>query len=122
MSEIKTYKDLIVWQKSIALVSDVYKLVRSFPDDEKYGLTSQIKRSSVSVPSNIAEGYGRSSRRNYIQFLRISRGSLFELETQIVIGKKLNFINNSEEIDNTITEISKMLNSLINKLESVSAN
>jgi len=122
MSEIKTYKDLIVWQKSIALVSDVYKLVRLFPDDEKYGLTSQIKRSSVSVPSNIAEGYGRSSRRNYIQFLRISRGSLFELETQIVIGKKLNFINNSEEVDNTITEISKMLNSLINKLESVSAN
>jgi len=122
MSEIKTYKDLIVWQKSIALVSDVYKLVRLFPEDEKYGLTSQIKRSSVSVPSNIAEGYGRSSRRNYIQFLRISRGSLFELETQIVIGKKLNFINNSEEVDNTITEISKMLNSLINKLESVSAN
>lgn len=122
MSEIKTYKDLIVWQKSIALVSDVYKLVRSFPDDEKYGLSSQIKRSSVSVPSNIAEGYGRSSRKNYIQFLRISRGSLFELETQILIGKKLNFINNSEEIDNTITEISKMLNSLISKLESVHAN
>lgn len=122
MSEIITYKDLIVWQKSIALVSDVYKLVRSFPDDEKYGLSSQIKRSSVSVPSNIAEGYGRSSRKNYIQLLGISRGSLFELETQILIGKKLNFINNSEEIDNTITEISKMLNSLISKLESVHAN
>jgi four helix bundle protein len=117
MGDLKSYKDLIVWQKSIAMVTAVYELVKSFPDTEKFGLTSQIKRCSVSVPSNIAEGYGRATTKYYIQFLRTSRGSLFELETQLLIGKNLKYINDSEQIDNAITEISKMLNSLIKKLE-----
>jgi len=117
MSQIKSYKELIVWQKSMVLVSDIYKVSASFPDSEKFGLTSQMRRASVSIPSNIAEGWGRLSRKNYIQFLRISRGSLFELETQLLITKELNYISDVEIINNLITEISKMLNSLIKKLE-----
>ena len=117
MSSIKSYKELIVWQKSMKLVTMVYELSKKFPDDEKFGLTSQMRRCSVSVPSNIAEGWGRLSRKNYIQFLRISRGSLFELETQVLITKELNYINDSVIIESLIIEISKMLNSLIKKLE-----
>jgi len=83
MIALKSYKELIVWQKSMTLVKELYKLTESFPENEKFGLTSQMRRASISIPSNIAEGWGRLSRKNYIQFLRISRGSLFELETQI---------------------------------------
>jgi len=117
MSVLKSYKELIVWQKSMVLVKELYRLTESFPENEKYGLTSQMRRASISIPSNIAEGWGRLSRKNYVQFLRISRGSLFELETQILITKELNYINDSETIENLITEISKMLNSLIKKIE-----
>lgn len=99
------------------LVTMVYELSKTFPDDERFGLTNQMRRCSVSIPSNIAEGWGRLSRKNYIQFLRISRGSLYELETQILITKQLNYINDSESVENLIIEISKMLNSLIRKLE-----
>lgn len=99
------------------LVTYIYDITKRFPDDEKFGLTSQMRRASVSIPSNIAEGWGRLSKKNYIQFLRISRGSLFELETQILITKQLNYIKDSESIEQTIIEISKMLNSLIKKLE-----
>ncbi len=116
MTVIKSYKELIVWQKSMVLVKYIYKITSNFPNDEKFGLVSQMKRSSVSIPSNIAEGWGRLSRKNYIQFLRISRGSLFELETQLLITKDLNYIKDSQEIENLIVEISKMLNSLIRKL------
>jgi four helix bundle protein len=117
MGELKSYKELLVWQKSMTLVTNVYTMVKNFPKEEQYGLASQIKRCAVSIPSNIAEGWGRFSRKDYIRFLRTSRGSLFELETQTLISKNLKFINNSEEIDSSITEISKMLNSLIKKLE-----
>ena len=117
MSSIKSYKELTDWQKSMKRVTMVYELSKKFPDDEKFGLTSQMRRCSVSVPSNIAEGWGRLSRKNYIQFLRISRGSLFELETQVLITKELNYINDSVIIESLIIEISKMLNSLIKKLE-----
>ena len=117
MSSIKSYKELLVWQKSMTLVTLIYDVSKTFPDDERFGLTSQMRRCSISVPSNIAEGWGRLSRKNYIQFLRVSRGSLYELETQILITKQLNYINDSESIENLITEISKMLNSLIKKLD-----
>lgn len=117
MSSIKSYKELLVWQKSIELVKEIYLQTELFPADEKFGLTSQIRRFVISIPSNIAEGWGRMSRKNYIQFLRISRGSLFELETQIIISKELKYCTDSENIDSLITEISKMLNSLIKKLE-----
>jgi len=117
MSSLKSYKELIVWQKSMTLVKMIYNLTESFPESEKFGLTNQMRRSSVSIPSNIAEGWGRLSRKNYIQFLRISRGSLFELETQILITKELNYLKSSENSEKLIIEISKMLNSLIKKLE-----
>lgn len=116
-SKITSYKELAVWQKSMVLVKEIYSLSESFPEYERFGLTSQIRKSSISIPSNIAEGWGRLSRKNYIQFLRISRGSLFELETQILIAIELNYINDNEISQNLITEISKMLNSLIKKLE-----
>ena len=117
MAVLKSYKELVVWQKSITLVKEIYKITSTLPENEKFGLISQMRRASVSIPSNIAEGWGRLSRKNYIQFLRISRGSLFELETQILITKELNYISDSEIIENLIIEISKMLNSLIRKLE-----
>jgi len=117
MAVLKSYKELIVWQKSMVLVKDIYKLTSAFPENEKYGLVSQMRRAAVSIPSNIAEGWGRLSRKSYIHFLRISRGSLFELETQILITKELNYISDSENSENIIIEISKMLNSLIRKLE-----
>jgi len=79
--EIKTYRDLKVWQRSMDVVTNVYRTSRSFPPDEVYGLTSQIRRSAVSVPSNIAEGYGRGTTTDYVRFLRISVGSLYELQT-----------------------------------------
>ncbi len=116
MANLKSYKELIVWQKSMTLIKKIYSITASFPENEKFGLTSQMRRSSVSIPSNIAEGWGRVSRKNYIQFLRVSRGSLFELETQILITKDLNYIKESEEIESLIVEISKMLNALIKKL------
>jgi len=120
MSEVKSYKDLLIWQKGIELTEKVYQLVKSFPNEELYALTSQIKRCTISIPSNIAEGYGRKSTKNYIQFLRISRGSLFELETQLIIANKLNYITDKEISDtifNLIAEEGKMLNSFIKKLD-----
>ena len=111
-NEISSYKDLLIWQKGITLVKLVYRNLDNFPKDEIFALSSQIKRSAVSVPSNIAEGWGRSSKQSYLQFLKIARGSLYELDTQIVIAKELNFIleNQYQEITNLITEESKMLN------------
>lgn len=116
LNSIKSYKELIVWQKAILLVKEVYTYTKSFPEEEKFGLVSQMRRSSISVPSNIAEGWGRLSKKNYIQFLRIARGSLYELETQLIITVGLNFNINSEKIERLIVEISKMLNALIKSL------
>jgi four helix bundle protein len=90
---INSFKDLIVWQKSMELVEKVYKITESFPTKEQFGLISQMRRAAVSIPSNIAEGYGRNSTGSYIQFLSIARGSLLELETQLELSKRLNFIN-----------------------------
>ncbi len=120
MSSIKSYKDLIIWQKGLEIVSNVYKLVEGFPKDELYALTSQMKRASISIPSNIAEGYGRSSTQSYISFINISRGSLFELETQLIIANELKFVKNQDLYNTIIEQIleeSKMINSFINKLE-----
>ena len=81
-----SYKDLIVWQKAMDLVDEVYRLVRLLPKEEMFALSDQLRRSAISVPSNIAEGHGRHSRREFTQFLSIARGSVFELETQLTIG------------------------------------
>ena len=116
---MKSYRDLIVWQKSMDLVTLIYNLVLVLPENEKYGLIPQIKRSIISIPSNIAEGYGRNYRKDYSRFLQIARGSLFENQTQLEIAVNLDFIKveNLEEIKELSIEIEKMLNSLIKKLE-----
>ncbi|MDO9000540.1 four helix bundle protein [Sediminibacterium sp.] len=114
-----TYKDLIVWQKAIILVTNIYKLTNSFPSEERFGLASQLNRAAVSIPSNIAEGWGRELPKNYLQFLRVSRGSLMEVETMILISKNLNFISEKEylEINTNIEEVGKILQGLIKSVQ-----
>jgi len=121
MSEIKSFKDLLIWQKGIEIVVLVYKIIADFPENEIYALSSQIKRCAVSIPSNIAEGYGRQSSQSYKNFIKIARGSLYELETQLIIAEKLKFFKSDyliTEIMLLITEENKMINSFLNKLES----
>jgi four helix bundle protein len=115
---MNSYRDLIVWQKSMYLVKMVYLLTNRLPKDEQYSLTSQLKRSAISVVSNIAEGYGRQHKREYIHFLQISRGSLFELQTQLEIAVMVGYLNTDQltEVNEIGVEIEKMLNSLIKKL------
>lgn len=120
MSEIKSYKDLLIWKKGITIVKLVYELVKAFPKEELYALSNQLKRASVSIPSNIAEGYGRNTDKSFSHFLDISRGSLFEIETQLVIAKELGFITNEnlfQELLNQIEEESKMINAFSKKLK-----
>ena len=114
---IKTYKELIVWQKSIQLVKETYILTNSFPRSELYGITSQMRRASVSIPSNIAEGYGRKSSKSYAQFYSIAFGSALELETQIIIAKELSLAHQVkfETAENLLEEVCKMLNSMLTK-------
>ena len=118
MGKINSYKDLIVWQKSMVLVTETYAMAKFFPENERYGLTSQLTRASVSVPSNIAEGWGRESSKSYMQFLKIARGSLMEVETLLTIAQRLNYINEDLAKKNLqlIEEISKMLNSLLRSI------
>lgn len=125
MTAIKTYKDLLIWQKGMEITELVYQLVQEFPKEEMYALTSQIKRSSVSIPSNISEGYGRNTAKSYSQFIKISRGSLYELETQLILAEKLNFIQNNELlycIMELIEQEGKMMNSFIKKIETTNFN
>ncbi|MBI1836172.1 MAG: four helix bundle protein [Flavobacteriia bacterium] len=120
MNKIKSYKDLLIWQKGISIPNLVYTLLKSFPNEEMYALTSQLKSSTISVPSNIAEGFGRNSVKSYLNFLKISRGSLFELETQLIITENQNYIQDIElynKIMGLIIEEGKMINSYINKFE-----
>ena len=120
MNEIKSYKDLLIWKKGITIVKLVYQLVKTFPQEEMYALSSQLKRASVSIPSNIAEGYGRNTDKSFSHFLDITRGSLFEIETQLIIAKELGFITNLElfqELLNQIEEESKMINAFSKTLK-----
>ena len=111
------YKELIVWQRSIVLVTDVYHLARSLPKEELYALSDQIKRCAVSIPSNIAEGSGRNTTKEFVQFLYIALGSASELETQLIIGKNIGFFKDLNKYFQEINEIRKMLNGLINALK-----
>lgn len=119
MSEIKSYRDLIVWQKSIDLVKVYTCLHKPFQKKKQYGLTNQMRRCAVSIPSNIAEGYGRNATGDYKRFLQIAVGSLYELQTQIEISFQLNYLNqnNFTSIIALCTEIDKMLYSLIQKVK-----
>ncbi len=115
---MQTYQDLIVWQRSIQLVKAVYRLTERFPKAEMFGLTSQMRRAAVSIPANIAEGYARKHRAEYIQFLRISFGSGAELETLIVLTEELEFAKSSDiaEVQRLLGETMRMLNKLISSL------
>jgi four helix bundle protein len=117
--EIKSYENLIVWQKSMDLVVLVYKLTEKFPKEEIYGLTSQMRRSAVSIPSNIAEGSRRSSRKDFRNFLLNAYGSGAELETQIKISKRLHFCKNEDylKIESLLSEVMRILNKLTNNLK-----
>lgn len=105
-----THKDLDVWKISMDFVVDIYKLTQSFPKEEKYGLTSQLRRAAVSVPSNIAEGAGRKGVREYIQFLYIALGSLSELDTQLIIAERLGYGDTKKQLETINSIKSKMIN------------
>ncbi|MGA3056004.1 MAG: four helix bundle protein [Candidatus Korobacteraceae bacterium] len=115
---LRSYRELVVWQKAIALVIDVYSITKGFPRDEIYGLTSQLRRSAVSIPSNIAEGQGRATKGEFVQFLCHARGSLFEVETQIVMAKELGYIapEAEERVTVQVTEVARILNGLLTSL------
>jgi four helix bundle protein len=121
---LKSYRELQVWQRSIQLATADYRLAAGFPRDEVYGLSSQMKRAAVSVASNIAEGYGRLSRGEYIQFLAISRGSALELQTQFEIAHRLEIgdVKLLDEADALSEEVSKMLYAMIDKLKATKTN
>lgn len=114
-------KELKIWQKAIDLTIDVYKVTGQFPPEEKYGLTSQIRRAAVSIPSNIAEGAGRNSDKEFLHFLGISNGSSFELMTQLTIANRLDLIDEvqTNTLMNDINEIQKMTRGLHNKMSNV---
>jgi len=117
--KIRSFRDLVIWKRSIKLVEDIYNVSKSFPKEEIYGLTSQLRRAAVSIPSNISEGFARFHNKEYKQFLYIALGSCAELTTQIIIASRLKYlkINDAEKILNEIDEISKMTMSLIKKLK-----
>ncbi len=114
------YKDLVVWQKSIAFVSEIYVLTKNFPQDERFSLVDQMRRAAVSIPSNIAEGHARKSNADFARFLRISYGSAAEIETQLIIANNLHYLTDPELQESLlkITELQKMLNALISKQRS----
>ena len=116
--KIKSFKDLRIWQKGIEIVTDIYTLTKKFPKEELFSLTSQLRRSAISIPSNIAEGFKRFHNKEYKQFLFITLGSCAELETQIIIAKELKYINKNEEakLVEKLDHICRMTSSLIKKL------
>ena len=123
MTYIKSYKELIVWQKAIKLVKEIFILTEKFPKSELYGIISQMRRAAIAIPSNIAEGYGRKSSKEYMQFYSIAYGSALELETQIIISKDLLFtpVENFGKVDLLLEEVSRMLNSMISRMKELNA-
>ena len=117
---MSSYQDLDVWSRALDLVEEVYQATDSLPDREKFGLTSQIRRAAVSIPSNIAEGKGQGSDRSFIRFLSIAKGSLMELETQLMIAQRLSYLSKNEldHILNECQEIGKMISGLQKALDS----
>ncbi len=115
----KSYRDLIVWQKAILLVTEIYKLTRKFPSKEVYALASQMQRAAVSIPSNIAEGRSRSTAKDFVHFLHMALGSATELETQLIISENLEYIDASdkERANALLSEVCRMLHGMIQKLE-----
>ena len=118
-SGIRSYKDLEVWQKAMSLAEDCYRATAEFPREEVYGMTAQIRRAAVSIPANIAEGYGRDQTGSFIQFLRIAQGSARELETHLILAGRIRFLRDDvrDRLLDECERISKMLRSMIPALE-----
>ena len=116
MAAIKRYEDLIAWQKAFALVLRVYEASRGFPADERFGLTQQVRRAAVSIPSNIAEGWGRFSRTDYLRFLDMARGSTFELQTQLKLADALGFLQSHQDVHELVGEVERLVSALIRAL------
>ena len=123
MGYLKSYKELIVWQKSITLVKEIFLLTELFPKSEMYGIVSQIRRAAVSIPSNIAEGYGRRSSKEYAHFYSIAYGSALELETQIIIAKDLQFTKQGkfDKVSLLLEEVLKMLNKMTSSMRELNS-
>lgn len=116
MSDKRNFRDLVVWQRAIDLVAEVYVATREFPKYEIYGLTSQIRRAAVSIPSNIAEGQGRLTRGEFRQFLGHAKGSLAEVETQLVIAERLGYVKDTTPLQKRLSEVGRLLNGLLNSM------
>lgn len=116
--KVRHYQELIAWQKAMDLVADIYTSTKSFPREEIYGLTSQLRRAAVSVPSNIAEGQGRRTTADFIRHLSIAYGSLLELETQVIIATRLNYLSQKTcgDVIDKASEVGRILNGLISSL------
>lgn len=115
---VRSYRDLIAWQKAMDLAAAVYRVTEAFPAREQFGLSNQMRRASVSIPSNIAEGQGRGTTKDYVHFLHIARGSLQELETQLLLAQRLNFAS-EPEVHNLLSlcdEVSRLVSGLMNSL------
>jgi len=112
------FRNLIAWQKSYTLTLLVYRHTKEFPPDERYGLTQQLRRAAASVPSNIAEGWGRGSRNDYVRFLCIARGSLYELDTQLNLARDLHILKSADDLFELLNETQRVLNGLIRSLQS----
>ena len=116
---VQSYRDLIAWQKAMDFAAEVYRVTRSFPKEELYGVTSQLRRAAVSIPSNIAEGQGRQTTGEFRQFLGHARGSLLETETQLLLSERLKYVEraNSETLLQQSAELGRILNGLISSLD-----
>lgn len=121
-TRVDSYRELIVWRKAMILVREVYTITQPFPREEKFGLTSQVRRAAISVPSTIAEGNGRHRRRDYMRFLLVARGSLQEVETQLLIAIDLTYLSPeaARPVMQLIDELSRMLTALVRALDRLS--
>ena len=115
--KVRSHQNLDVWKKSIALVKDIYQLTSIFPKEEIYGLTNQMRRAAVSVPSNISEGAARSGKKEFLKYLYIARGSLSELDTQVEIAKEIGYLGDADKIHTQIDSIFALLGGLINSVK-----
>lgn len=124
MIKVNTYKDLIVWQKAMKMTTFLYKIIKKLPKEETYTLSDQMRRAAISIPSNIAEDFGRNSKKEYLQFLYIANGSVCELETQLILCVNINYLSEAEiqPIMNLLSEIGKIIMTITKKLNSNTSN
>ncbi len=116
-AKIRSYQDLVAWQKAYELARRIYGLTKRFPEDERFGMTAQMRRAAVSIPSNIAEGWGRNSKNDYLRFLKIARGSTYELQTQIRLAIDFDYATPSDETLGLTGDVERLINGLIRSLE-----